>query len=133
MDRRSFITNSIVGAAGMTLFPKNSLGSTDNIHSNPGNGIVLLDGNIRYRLHGDRISFDEWQQRVNWVKQAHDISIFGAYDGPADCQYWGIANTSALPADGAWSCAKYPGDQAYGYFNIVRDAMASKSGLIHKK
>lgn len=72
-----------------------------------------------------RISKEEWKTRVDWCKASSEYSIFGSYDDTNDCIHWGILDTKNLPSSN--TTKKYPGDDPWLYYNIVRSALKPRA------
>lgn len=62
------------------------------------------------------IKGDEWKRRVEWAKQAEQYSVYGSYDDVCDGINWGIAATKNTEV----KYNKYPGDDPYIYYNILK-------------
>lgn len=76
---------------------------------------VCADGGVSpdtwYHIKGD-----EWKRRVEWAKQAEQYSVYGSYDDVCDGINWGIADTKNTDV----KHNKYPGDDPYIYYNILK-------------
>jgi hypothetical protein len=90
-----------------------------------------VDGNVRFAspnggVHPDdpwyRVSGEEWRRRVEWVSQAGHYSIYGSYDDTCDGIHWGIADTKGTDVERN----KYPEDDPYLYYHIVREVLVRK-------
>ncbi len=87
-----------------------------------------VDGKVRFVspnggvAPGDpwyRISETSWKERVEWAREAAHYSIYGSYDDTCDAIHWGIADTRNCDVP----LKKYPGDQPYLYYNVVKNAL----------
>jgi hypothetical protein len=84
-----------------------------------------VDGNVRFvcpngGVHPDdpwyRISREAWEKRVNWASKAGHYSVYGSYNDTCDGIHWGIADTKHTDVERN----RYPGDDPYLYYNVVR-------------
>jgi hypothetical protein len=66
---------------------------------------------------------DEWKRRVEWAKQAEQYSVYGSYDDVCDDINRGIADTKNTEA----KYNKYPGDDPYIYYNILKKELTNSS------
>lgn len=69
-----------------------------------------------------RISGETWHKRVEWANKAEEYSIYGSYDDVCDAIHWGIADTKNCKVE----YKKYPGDDSYLYYNIVKEIVGGK-------
>lgn len=76
---------------------------------------VCPDGGVQ-KDTWHHIKGDEWKRRVEWANQAEQYSVFGSYDDTCDAINWGIADTKNT----AVKYNKYPGDDPYIYYNILK-------------
>ncbi len=69
-----------------------------------------------------RISKEDWEKRARWASEAEEYSIYGSYDDVCDAIHWGIADTK--------NCnvvhKKYPGDEPYYYYNVLKDILSNE-------
>ncbi len=65
----------------------------------------------------------EWQRRIEWAKQAEEYSIYGSYDDTCDSINWGIADTKGTDV----KYNKYPADDPYIYYNILKRELAGST------
>lgn len=91
-----------------------------------------VDGRIRFAspnggVHPDdpwyRVSAEVWAQRVAWAKEADHYSIYGSYDDTCDGIHWGIADTK----DTERERNKYPNDDPYLYYNVLKQALVNET------
>ena len=86
-----------------------------------------VDGKVRFASPNKgvpptdwgRISRDEWERRVRWASEAEEYSIYGSYDDTCDAIHWGIADTKNCNV----AHKKYPDDQPYTYYKVVKDIL----------
>ena len=86
-----------------------------------------VDGKVRFACPNGgvppkdwhRISPEEWKRRIEWAKQAEHYSIYGSYDDVCDGIHWGIADTKNTKV----TCNKYPDDQPYVYYDVLREIL----------
>ncbi len=80
---------------------------------------VCPDGGVApdtwYHIKGDK-----WKQRVEWAKQAEQYSVYGSYDDVCDGINWGIADTKNTEV----KYNKYPGDDPYIYYDILKKELS---------
>jgi len=69
-----------------------------------------------------RISKDEWKKRAVWASEAEEYSIYGSYDDVCDAIHWGIADTKKCEV----AHKKYPGDEPYYYYNVLKDILTAR-------
>lgn len=74
------------------------------------------------------ISAREWAARIDWAAEAGHYSIYGSYDDNNDNIHWGITNT----ANNSAPHMRYPGDDPYYYYNVLRKKLNSTPGLMLK-
>lgn len=76
---------------------------------------VCPDGGVApntwYHIPGEK-----WKRRVEWAKKAEQYSVYGSYDDTCDGINWGIADTKNTDV----KYNKYPGNDPYTYYNILR-------------
>jgi hypothetical protein len=65
-----------------------------------------------------KVSEDEWQNRVRWAAQASLYTVIGSYDDTCDQINWGIADTSSHTGSD-----HYPGDNPYVYYDVVKQEL----------
>ena len=68
-----------------------------------------------------RVSEAEWRRRVKWACHAEHYSIYGSYDDCCDGIHWGIADTKNTDV----KCNKYPGDQPFIYYNVIKEILTT--------
>ncbi len=86
-----------------------------------------VDGKVRFACPNKgvpptdwgRISREEWERRVRWASGAEKYSIYGSYDDTCDAIHWGIADTKNCSVPHK----KYPGDQPYVYYDVVKKVL----------
>jgi hypothetical protein len=71
-----------------------------------------------------KVSVAEWTRRVNWAREASKYSVYGSYDDTCDAINFGIADTRHTSV----SYNKYPGDDPYCYYNVVKNALINGGG-----
>ncbi len=90
-----------------------------------------VDGKVRFACPNGgvpqqdwkRITADEWKRRIEWAKQAEHYSIYGSYDDVCDGIHWGIADTKGTDV----IRNKYPDDQPYFYYNILKQVLTGNN------
>lgn len=90
-----------------------------------------IDGKVRFASPNGgvppetwyHINGAEWKRRVEWAQQAEQYSIYGSYDDTSDGIHWGIADTKNTTV----KHNKYPADQPYLYYNILKKALTGNS------
>jgi hypothetical protein len=91
-----------------------------------------VDGKVRFACPNGgvppedwhRISEAEWKRRAEWASQAEEYSIYGSYDDTCDGIHWGIADTKGTDV----KRNKYPGDQPYYYYNVLKNILTGTVG-----
>jgi len=91
-----------------------------------------VDGKVRFACPNGgvspdqwhRISGTEWKRRVAWASKADDYSVYGSYDDVCDGIHWGIADTKHTDV----AHNRYPGDQPYFYYDILKDFLTEVAG-----
>ena len=91
-----------------------------------------VDGKVRFACPNKgvppadwgRISKEEWEKRARWASEAEEYSIYGSYDDVCDAIHWGIADTKNCTV----AHKKYPDDEPYYYYNVVKDIL--KGGAV---
>jgi hypothetical protein len=86
-----------------------------------------VDGKVRFACPNGgvppqdwyRISAAEWKKRAEWASQAEQYSIYGSYDDVCDGIHWGIADTKNTGV----KRNKYPGDEPFYYYNILKNIL----------
>ena len=90
------------------------------------------DGSVRFAcpnggVHPEdpwyRISAKEWRRRVEWASKASQYSVYGSYDDTCDGIHWGIADTKGTDV----IRNKYPDDEPYLYYNILKEILNKSS------
>jgi hypothetical protein len=89
-----------------------------------------VDGNVRFvspntglsPTEWKRISGEEWLERVKWASEAGQYSIYGSYDDVCDAIHWGIADTKNCNK----AFKKYPNDDPYFYYKVVKEVLTGK-------
>jgi len=92
-----------------------------------------VDGKVRFACPNGGVSPDqwyrineaEWKRRVEWASQAEQYSVYGSYDDVCDGIHWGIADTKNTNV----IHNKYPGDQPYLYYNVIRKILTGNIQL----
>ena len=67
------------------------------------------------------ISAQQWSDRIDWAAGAAHYSIYGSYDDNNDNIHWGITNT----ANNSAPEMRYPEDDPYYYYNVLKDKLSS--------
>jgi len=70
-----------------------------------------------------RISKENWEKRALWASEAEEYSVYGSYDDVCDAIHWGIADTKNCVV----AHKKYPGDEPYYYYNVLKDILTGRS------
>ena len=65
----------------------------------------------------------EKTQRARWASESEESSIYGSYDDVCDAIHWGIADTKNCTV----ALKKYPDDQPYFYYNVLKDILTGGS------
>ena len=72
-----------------------------------------------------KLSAEAFRTEVQWASEAEHYSIYGSYDDTCDGILWGIADTknSTATVDGELYWNKYPNDDPFVYYDIVKEAL----------
>lgn len=70
-----------------------------------------------------RSTLEQWKEKVKWVGEATEYSIFGSYDDTCDAIFWGIANTE----ESKTAHKRYPnGEKPDDYYKVVKEYLESR-------
>jgi hypothetical protein len=116
-----YITAGTTDGWGYRNFSQNSDGSIRFASSNggvaPENGTPAPNN---FSWH--KVSPAEFKRRTQWAAQASKYSIYGAYDDTCDAIDFGIAKTDNAERN----YNKYPNNDPYVYYNIVKEIVANR-------